>query len=71
MKKISLTGISFSDVLSADDLRKIQGGLFGSGDLCEKDSLGICGGNCQRPGGAADKCRPKSSGTDDCTCGGV
>lgn len=62
MKKISLNGIS--KILSDKELKNVMGGS-GTGN-CAVDSIGLCGGNCQRPGGAAGKCKPYKG--DPCTC---
>lgn len=83
MNKISLKNHNLKEVdqLSREQLKGVLGGYTGTtggtgtgGETtseagCKLDSLGLCGGNCMRPGGAADKCRTKSSG--DCTCGGL
>lgn len=64
----------FFEVLSRQDLKNIVGGSMPcDGEdclqtLCKHDELGLCGGNCIRKGGAADKCKPKGS---ECTCGGL
>ncbi len=76
MKKISLKNLDVfkGELLSREDLKKVMGGAeSGSGEnLCAvTTSDPICGGNCQRSGGAADKCKPKTSDTTQCTCGGV
>jgi bacteriocin-like protein len=65
MKKINLKGLS--RILSEQELKNVTGGS--SGNACSLDSLGLCGGNCMRPGGSADKCRQNSN--RKCTCGGV
>ncbi|MDF2476959.1 MAG: hypothetical protein K0S24_2442 [Sphingobacterium sp.] len=65
MKKINLRGIS--RVLSEQELKNVTGGSGGSD--CSHETNGLCGSNCMRSNGAADKCRINSSKV--CTCGGV
>jgi len=60
--------------LNKNEMKMIVGGYEeeledGGGSGCAKDKNGLCGANCQRPSGAADKCR--INGSSNCTCGGV
>lgn len=77
MKKISLKDLSSFEgqLLSKEQMKTVMGGDpggidDGSGTGCATTTSDpICGGNCQRSGGAADKCNVNSK--KECTCGGV
>jgi len=74
MKKLKLKALELgaSELLTREQLKNVMAGDGSGGGIgtgCANDNLGLCGGNCQTPHGAASKCSTNSS--SKCTCGGL